>query len=726
VKDKVITDYLLFLLLAIALAACGGAEDRKHKYFSRGKSFYEQGDYVNAHQEIKKVLHIDPHDVEAHYMYGLIEVKEEHWQSAYTQFLKVIELDPLHADAHVHLGMLYIYYDEAEQALKAADAALQINPKDVAAMVLKGRAYLLLNQGSSAFKLAKKALEVDANNSEATSLIAELYADQGEVGRAIRLVKAAIDKHPQQTALHLLLARLYDKAGESDRAMELLKKLIKLQPDELHYRLQLTSYYLQKNRQRDAEQVLQNAVVDLPEKSDAKLALVQLLTEQGEKARAQELLKQFIEQSPLHYDLQLELADQYLRSNRVDDAKEILLSVIDDAGESAEGLSARAKMAALLLIDKEMNQALTLANEVLAIDPKNTEALMIRATIALESNAPDASITDLRVLLKEDPNYVAAYRLKAKVHIMKNEIGLARQTLEDAIQLQTREVAENIELAQLLVKSGNLDDAVILLEKIRGLAPDNVNVLERLGEVYSTQERWEQVGQTANALIKKYPSRGLGYYYSGLALQGRGLHTEAIKKFKQSLSHESDAIEPVIGIAGSQLALGRSEEAISMLRPAYDSSKNILLGMELAILLDQSGESEEAIRVYQDLLVQRPDFSLAANNLAMMLLRGNPDKAALDKALELVKDFETSENPVFLDTLGWAWVKQQDLEKAVSVLERAVKMQPGLPDAEYHLGVAYYGLGRMEDAKKYLEKSVASDDKFPGMEQAKILLDELK
>jgi tetratricopeptide (TPR) repeat protein len=716
---------MLIMLLAQMLTACGGSEDRKQKYFEHGMELYEKGDYLKARVEFRKVLHIDPQDVNAHYMFGLIEEKEENWKDAYVRFLKVVELDPQYTDVHVHLGKLYIYYDEAENALEEAEVALKFNPHDVTAMVLKGQAHFLLRQEESAINVAQTALDLDPDNIDAISLIAELYASRGELGHAIELVKAGIKKHPEHAAFHLLLARLYEKTGKSDCAIELLVKLIQLQPGELQHRLRLASFYMKNKRQHDAEQVLQNAIVDLPATNDPKLALVQMLSEQGKKEQAEIIIKQFIEQSPSDYDLQLGLASQYLQSDRVDEAKEVLQRVIKLAEDSNDGLIARNRLAALLLIDEKMNQALRMANKVLTLDPINKEALMMRATIALETDAPDACLTDLRILLKEYPNYVEAYRLKARAHLMKSDIGRARQSLEDAIQMQPQEIEDNVESAKLLVKSGNLDDAIIVLEKIRELAPDNLIVLQRLLDIYSAQQRWEQVSQTAHTLIEQYPYRGLGYYYVGLALQGMNKHKAAIKEFEQSLKITSDKIEPLIGIARSQLALGQTEEAVSMLRAGYDSSMSMVLGMELAILLDQSGKSDEAIRVYQGLLVQKPDFSVAANNLAMILLRGDPDKAALDKALELVQDFENSDNPVFLDTLGWVWVKQQDLGKAVAVLERAVRMRPALPEADYHLGVVYYGLGRIEDAKRYLEKAMASGDRFPEKEQAKNLLDEM-
>ena len=47
------------------LAACGGAEDRKAKYFERGKELFEQGNYVKSELEFKNVLQIDPKQAEA-------------------------------------------------------------------------------------------------------------------------------------------------------------------------------------------------------------------------------------------------------------------------------------------------------------------------------------------------------------------------------------------------------------------------------------------------------------------------------------------------------------------------------------------------------------------------------------------------------------------------------------------------------------------------------------
>ncbi|MEW8429216.1 MAG: tetratricopeptide repeat protein, partial [Candidatus Thiodiazotropha sp.] len=240
-------------------------------------------------------------------------------------------------------------------------------------------------------------------------------------------------------------------------------------------------------------EVLQQAITDLPQNMDAKLALIYLLKNQGEADRAEALLEQYVSETPEHTGLKLELARHYLAVGRDDEANNTLSQVIDLAGASEDGLAAKSMKASTLIKKQSIAEAGALLDEVLAADPKFKDALMIRAGLALMSDDADKGIADLRTLLREDPSYVKAHRLKARAHLKKGEIQLARESLEDAIKVQPEEAAANFELVQLLINTREFDDAIEVLQKMRRFAPGNVKVLQALALVHEKLAHWDEV-----------------------------------------------------------------------------------------------------------------------------------------------------------------------------------------------------------------------------------------
>ncbi|MEW8681935.1 MAG: tetratricopeptide repeat protein, partial [Candidatus Thiodiazotropha endolucinida] len=132
------------------------------------------------------------------------------------------------------------------------------------------------------------------------------------------------------------------------------------------------------------------------------------------------------------------------------------------------------------------------------------------------------------------------------------------------------------------------------------------------------------------------------------------------------------------------------------------------------------------IKVYEGVLKEHPKHLLASNNLAMLLLEDETDQGGVKKALQLVEGFELSENPIILDTLGWVHIKRGEIDKALPILQRAARKGSGIPDIDYHLGVAYYRQGRMDSAKRHINTALATEKPFEGIEEAKRLLNKLQ
>jgi predicted Zn-dependent protease len=110
----------------------------------------------------------------------------------------------------------------------------------------------------------------------------------------------------------------------------------------------------------------------------------------------------------------------------------------------------------------------------------------------------------------------------------------------------------------------------------------------------------------------------------------------------------------------------------------------------------------------------------------MLLVSYRTDAASLARARELAARLEGSDNAAFLDTLGWVQYRQGETDAALANLTKAVDKTPDAAIMQYHLGMAYYAKGDTARAKDHLQKSLAGDTKFPGVDEARATLAKLK
>ncbi len=112
---------------------------------------------------------------------------------------------------------------------------------------------------------------------------------------------------------------------------------------------------------------------------------------------------------------------------------------------------------------------------------------------------------------------------------------------------------------------------------------------------------------------------------------------------------------------------------------------------------ERAGRWPEAEADLKAALALNPDEPELLNYLGYTWIDRNEN---LDKALEMVRR-AVSQNPrsgAMVDSLGWAYFRLGDFPKAVETLERAVELEPGDPELNNHLGDAYWRVGRRDEA----------------------------
>jgi tetratricopeptide (TPR) repeat protein len=130
--------------------------------------------------------------------------------------------------------------------------------------------------------------------------------------------------------------------------------------------------------------------------------------------------------------------------------------------------------------------------------------------------------------------------------------------------------------------------------------------------------------------------------------------------------------------------------------------------------------------LYETVLDEEPGVVLAANNFAALVADHDPQPERLRRALEAIRGFESSNNPLFLDTLGWVHYRMAQYDQALAYLERAARDASDIPQIRYHLGMAYFSTDQRDLAKRELQAALdGAEEAFVGQDEARATLAQL-
>ncbi|KAF0115864.1 MAG: Tfp pilus assembly protein PilF [Rhodospirillaceae bacterium] len=156
-----------------------------------------------------------------------------------------------------------------------------------------------------------------------------------------------------------------------------------------------------------------------------------------------------------------------------------------------------------------------------------------------------------------------------------------------------------------------------------------------------------------------------------------------------------------VALARVLVQKNKSEEAHALLIEALTAAPSLAVGetvrLALAMTEETLGNSDNALRLYEEILSTNPDSIVAANNLAVLVADHHGDTPErLTRALAHVKRFSTANNAFQLDTLAWIYYRLGQFKNAHDLLQRA--------NAASHPNAAVR-LGRIDDGRRLIEKA---------------------
>lgn len=787
--------WFAFFCMVFSFFGCGGPEERKMKYYEKGKVFLQKGEYGNARLELKNAVQVDPEFVDGYFLLGKIEFDDKKFNQAGKYFNMVLKLKPEHIDARLMLAEMGLFAKEYDYALKNVIEVQNIQPENVKAQITKGFIFAGTGKQEEARDIAEKLLAAGHDDPDLYIILASTYSWENEKLSIEGVLKQGLSKNAASGRLLSPLINLYMSEMRNEEALLLLETLIEKEPDTVHHKLTLAQLYWSMGRQSDADQVIDRVAAAGYDDAEVILQSVKFYMMNKRYEPAERILLAALEQKPQNLKYRFALSDLYVMQGKTQDAIKNLEQqlLLDKDKNGTKRLRAQNALARLYLALGDHDKALEYVEKVLAANQNDRDAHFTKGKIYLIRGEGDKAVTEFHLITTENPSFVEGHLRLAEAHVinksydqaidglqkalemnigskellrslalvymLKKETKTAEDHLRKILELYPEDLQSRLGLADLLFEQGKVAVAEIEYNKLIKLVPDNpipylrlsrlfwrdgrksesVAILERAQSANSSSPqifaalvqlflKQKQVDKAVDVCLQKQqddPDNAFYYHMLGQIYAKEQNYELAEKEFNKATELAPMWMEPQKGIAALYAVQGKTTEAIGKLEEVVEKNPDKQgVYITLALFYEQQGNFGKAINTYERLLAVNPENWIAANNIAYALMEHKADKESFEKALifaEKARSLRPQLKEV-ADTLGWAYFKNENYDRAYAVIQDAFPEPPDDPTILFHMASILLKNGKIAEAKATILKALGSEDNFFERKQAEALL----
>jgi len=299
------------------------------------------------------------------------------------------------------------------------------------------------------------------------------------------------------------------------------------------------------------------------------------------------------------------------------------------------------------------------------VGKKKTETTTAVDTVMnVTADSNDVSIETINESIVKDSTNVELYIQRAKLYLYNEQVGYAIRDINKALSLDRKNIDALLVLADIYYELGDENNILLTLNKANEYAPLDTRPIIKLAELSFLQGNMQMSSAYLDKALELNKYNPQAYFMRGMICLAKNDTALAIKNFMTSRLQDDTFFDPVIQLAHiydaqrNPLAKDFYHNAIRIMPDNYS------IHYDLALFLQDNGEPEEALALYDTILNAMPDNYYCIYNKGYV-------------------------NLVYL----------HDYDKSLELFNRVLEYDPNNLDAQYNIGRIYEDRGDYIKAK---------------------------
>ncbi len=386
--------------------------------------------------------------------------------------------------------------------------------------------------------------------------------------------------------------------------------------------------------------------------------------------------------------------------------------------ELAPGPRAHFGLAQAALLGGDLPLATKELSETIAGSPKNGAALAVRAELAWSQGHDDsaavAALKDLATLLEgpardsiSTEQQAQAYAQRGVIQFSRGRTAEARQAFEDALKLDSRNVAALIGQGDVLYDEERNTEAIGRYDTAKQVDPNALRAIVGDAKTLIKLERLADAKTELVDAVKRFPKSALALEWLGEAESALGNKRDAEKDLLGAIDlvvpADPEAVDTYAAYAKFLSKQGRADEATAKLLQAQKKLPDTAaLERTLGDVAEAQGLHPDAIARYRAALAKDAQDVTSRFRLGQALRKANQTDEA-SKVFDQVYEADKNYPGLALER-GLLFEQSGKVEEALRQFKEALDKHPNDPDLMLRVGAALVAIGKPDDAVANLKK----------------------